>query len=244
MRARGLNGRGFFTAGPAAGGTRSRRSDGSSTGTFSGSSAMTEAEFDQLLALGEKQRIEYKGAGSATDTAFIARIARAVLAMANRHDGGLVIIGVEEQARRLTCVGLDDPTRATWQARDNVEAAINAYADPSASFDIEFEPLSRRCVIIRVREFSDVPLLCKKGFTDPGKGGKEILRQGGCYVRPRRNVSSSEIAFQEDMRELIELATRKGIDKFVAQMRSGGFLRDTQPEPSDADRYEQELGDE
>jgi len=46
---------------------------------------MTEAEFDQLLALGEKQRIEYKGPGSASDSGFIARIARAVLAMSNRR---------------------------------------------------------------------------------------------------------------------------------------------------------------
>src|SRR5437899_2141889 len=120
---------------------------------------MTEAEFDELLALGEKQRTEYKAPGRATDKSFIARIARAVLGMANRRDGGLVIIGVEEISRRLKCVGLDQATMATWQARDNVEAAINAYADPSADFDIEFEPMSRRCVIIRVREFSDQPLL-------------------------------------------------------------------------------------
>jgi predicted HTH transcriptional regulator len=141
---------------------------------------MTDAEFDQLLAVGEKQRIEYKGPGRATDKGFVARIARAVLAMANRRDGGLVIVGVEEVARRLKCVGLDAATMATWQARDNVETAINAYADSSASFDIEFEPVLRRCVIINVREFSDLPLLCKKGFTDPGKRGKEILRQGAC----------------------------------------------------------------
>src|SRR2546427_426677 len=50
---------------------------------------MTEAEFDELLALGEKQRTEYKAPGRATDKSFIARIARAVLGMANRRAGGL-----------------------------------------------------------------------------------------------------------------------------------------------------------
>src|SRR5262249_40676605 len=156
--------------------------------------------FDQLLALGEKQRIEYKGPGKGTENGFIARIARAVLAMSNRRDGGLVIIGVEEVNRRLNAVGLDAATMATWQGRGNIQAAINAYCDPSASFDIEFEPSARRCVIIRVREFVDLPLLCKKGWTDQGTGGKEVLRQGACYVRSRRNVGSSEIGTQEDMR--------------------------------------------
>ena len=45
---------------------------------------MTETEFDQLLALGEKQRIEYKGPARATDKAFIARVARAVLGWQRR----------------------------------------------------------------------------------------------------------------------------------------------------------------
>lgn len=203
---------------------------------------MTEAEFDQLLALGEKQGTEYKAPGAATEKPFIARIARAVLGMANRRDGGVVVIGVEEVSRRLTCVGLDTPTMATWQARDNVEASINAFADPSADFDIEFEPASRRCVIIRVREFGDQPLLCKKGFTDPGKGGKEILRAGACYVRSRRNVGTSEIPSQEDMRALLTLAVEKGVSRSIAQMRLVGLIPTAKPAPSDADLYEAELG--
>ena len=202
---------------------------------------MTEAEFDELLALGEKQRIEYKAPGPANDAGFIARIARAVLGMANRRDGGLVIVGVEEVERRLKWVGLDEATMATWQARDNVEVSINAYADPSADFDIEFEPTSRRCVIIRVREFSDQPLLCKKGFTDPGKGGKEILRQGACYVRSRRSVGTSEIPSQEDMRALLTLAIDKGVSRAIAQMQLVGFIPAARPLPSDAEKYEGEL---
>ncbi len=205
---------------------------------------MTEAEFDGLLALGEKQRIEYKGPGRATDKAFIARIARAVLGMANRRDGGLVIVGVEEVSRRLNSVGLDAAMLATWHARDNVQAAINAYADPSASLDIEFDPISRRCVVIRVREFSDQPLLCKKGWTDPGRGGKEILREGACYVRPSRNVGTSEIATQEDMRALLDLAIEKGVGKAIALMRTVGLLPSTRALPSDSEKYEGELEDE
>ena len=57
---------------------------------------MTEQDFESLLALGhETNGVEFKGRGSRSDSAFLAGVIRAVLGMANRRDGGLVILGVE-----------------------------------------------------------------------------------------------------------------------------------------------------
>ncbi len=55
---------------------------------------MTEQDFEGLLALGyETNGVEFKGRGNRTDSAFLAGVIRAILGMANRRDGGLVIIG-------------------------------------------------------------------------------------------------------------------------------------------------------
>jgi hypothetical protein len=43
------------------------------------------------------------------------------------------------------------------------------------------------------------------------------------------------------MRELLDLATRKGVDKAIAQMRAAGFIPDIRAQPSDAEKYEEEL---
>ena len=76
---------------------------------------MTEQEFEQFVQLGhETPGVEFKSPGLRTDKNFLAGVARAVLAMANRRGGGLVIIGVRDDGSQLQCRhrgcdgGLDD----------------------------------------------------------------------------------------------------------------------------------------
>ena len=59
---------------------------------------MTEEEFESLLAPGhEVDGVEFKGAWVRTDRLFLAKVARAMLGMANRLDGGLVILGIDTE---------------------------------------------------------------------------------------------------------------------------------------------------
>ncbi len=68
---------------------------------------MTDQEFDTLLHRGyETNGVEFKGPGKRTDRAFLAQVVRAILGMANRRDGGLVIIGVEPTT--LDPIGLEE----------------------------------------------------------------------------------------------------------------------------------------
>src|SRR4051812_17460787 len=111
---------------------------------------MKDQDFQSIIALGyERGGIEFKGPGGADAPGFLARIARAVLGLSNRRDGGLVVIGVKEGGGQpLDVVGLEPKELASWQRPDDVHAAINAFADPSAVFELDFEPSSRRCVVI------------------------------------------------------------------------------------------------
>ena len=183
---------------------------------------MTEQEFRRHLELGhETNGIESKGAGRREDSHFFAGVVRAVLGMANRRDGGHVIIGVDPDT--LDVIGLDDHQVAGWLEYDDLATAINKYASPSASFDpkkLVFE--GRTVVVIRVHEFSDIPIVCDGDFHREGKT-RPILRRGACYVRARHKPETSEIPSEEEMRELLELAIDKGVVKFISRAKGGSF---------------------
>ena len=97
---------------------------------------MAEDEFEGLLKRGyETHGVEFKGPGNKADSAFLAQVIRAVLGMANRSDGGLVILGVESDS--LDPVGFDADNAQIWLNYDDIAAKVNEYASPSVSFDLE-----------------------------------------------------------------------------------------------------------
>ena len=176
-----------------------------------------EQEFRDLLTLGHEQRdVEFKGPGRADDRRFFATVVRAVLGMANLRDGGRVIIGVSEQAN-LEVKGLDEAELATWKF-DYVSARLFEHADPMVVFRVEQATSEdRRCVVVNVEEFADIPALCKRDFP-------RTLRRGACYVRGVRQIETVEVSSEQEMRELLDRAITKGVDKFVARARASGLL--------------------
>ena len=198
---------------------------------------MTDQEFAELLALGHEQRgLECKGPGERTDRAFLALVARAVLGMANRQDGGSVVIGVSDDGKSLHPVGLTAEQLSTW-TRDSIGDALAEYADPAVEFDLERKRLGNKdFVILRVREFEDVPILCKKDFA-------ETLRKGACYVRTRRKPETTEIPAQAEMRELIELATTKRLRATLKMLRDAGVDLSPAAPPGGDELFRRQLGD-
>ena len=173
---------------------------------------------------------EYKGPGPRTDKHLLAKVARAVLALSNRRNGGRVIIGVEDDGQSLTPTGLTATDLDTWRHED-VSGAVSAYADPFVTLHtshIQFD--GKDFVVIEVEEFEEVPVVCKKSYPD-------VLRDGACYVRRRGRVESSEIPNSSEMRELLDLATEKAIRRFHRLQRAA------QPGPDDHELLDQELGD-
>ena len=109
----------------------------------------------------------------------------------------------------LNPVGLSESDLDTW-TYDNMANQIARYADPSVSFELEPKAYNGNSyVVLEVEEFSDIPVLCKRAYDD-------VLRDGACYVRPRRKPETSEIPTQVDMRDLLQLATEKGLRWFFA----------------------------
>jgi hypothetical protein len=172
---------------------------------------------DLLSSGGERSDVEFKCGGRSDDKKFFAKIVRAVLALTNRRDGGIILIGVDEgQSRPATVVGVDVVDLATWTA-DAVRDRLAVFADPSVDVEVDRFPIDGKDIVaITVREFADVPVICRMD-------GDE-LREGAIYVRSRRKPESVELPRQGEMRDLLELATEKRLRSFLATAVGAGLV--------------------
>src|SRR5438093_4127100 len=126
---------------------------------------MTDEEFQQIISLRhELHGVEFKGPGSRSDSHLLAKVTRAVLGMANRRDGGVIVVGVDETSNQLHPVGLNSAALATW-SYDAVAAGIAAYVDPKIDFELEVHHhQGADYVVLLVKEFDDIPVLCGRDY--------------------------------------------------------------------------------
>lgn len=187
---------------------------------------MTPEELRTALALGREQRnVEFKAPGSRSDKAFCAKVMRAILGMANTPDGGFVVVGVDDQT--LEPLGLSEAQVQTW-TYDDIQSSVSNYADPYVDLEVTRVSLDgRELVAIRVQEFVEMPVLCKRDY--PG-----VLRSGALYVRRRGKVETVEVPTHVEMREVIDRAA------MIAARRLLRLQAELGPtEPSVANRAEQ-----
>lgn len=210
----------------------------------------SEAEFDGYYRRLPYERldIECKGCGQRSHRQFFPDVVRAVLAMANRRDGGRVILGVPEVDGNLEWRGLSIDELESWRRYDHLATLIAEYAEPSIRFDLDvFVRDGLSFVIIGVDEFELVPIICKRDDPDAARkarlGEKPALRKGSLYIRGHGKPASREVASYEEMRALIDLATEKGVRRFVDQARAAGLGFIGPQPPSDAERFDQQQGD-
>ena len=198
---------------------------------------MTDEEFAQTLHLQhETPGVEFKGPAPRTDSRSFAQIAKAVLGMSNRRGGGFVIIGVGTTTQGLNPLGLTETQVASW-TYDETAAGLARYADPGVTFELETKDYNGlRYVVLQIVEFDEIPVLCKRAYS-------MVLRAGACYVRTRRMPETSEIPTQTEMRELLTLATEKGVRAYLESLRRIGLFNLPSPEQTSTETFRQQRGD-
>jgi hypothetical protein len=98
---------------------------------------ITQEQFEEFLALEhELSGVEFKGPGPRGDEYLRAKVARAVMGMTNRRDGGIVIIGVEDRSSRLNPIGLSTNEVVSWRNYDHVGNALANYMSPPPTFNL------------------------------------------------------------------------------------------------------------
>ncbi|MBY4208183.1 hypothetical protein HQO44_17130 [Rhodococcus fascians] len=195
-------------------------------------------DVEQHLALNHETRpFEVKGPGDLAHKDYVAKIARAAMAMGNLSDGGIVCLGIDDKRMREMMPGLNTTQAADWSDFDNVSAALAKYSDPPVTFQTDQYTLSNgvTVVVLDISEFDRVPHVCKKSFPD-------VLQNGFTYVRPRGKPESVTVPSSSDMRDLLEIAIGKGVREFVRRAGAAGLplgLNDLQQD-TDKTAYEQE----
>lgn len=177
---------------------------------------------DQMLALlelgGEQRSVEFKRAGNIKEKPYVAKVARAAIALANYRGGGTVVLGVDDVDPIGGENGLTDGQLKDWTNVDLVNSKLNAYADPAIELTLGTvpHPNGKQLVVIQVQEFRDYPVMCKRDFGD-------VLFAGQLFTRSAAKPESSPRQTHGEIREVIELAVDKNLNRFLQRARGGGL---------------------
>jgi predicted HTH transcriptional regulator len=180
--------------------------------------AFTDADqlIRELLAQGSESHVDYKSARSAPSNRLAwAKLAKHVIGLSNRKDGGYVLIGVEDST--LKPVGLTDDQVATWDAA-SVNTALAPYAAPRPVVQVIRGSLGDGTVLLalRVAAFKEQPLVCTKSVTDRGR---TILREGALYIRTE-GTETKEVTTEAEMRELLSRAYVKRAERLLYDIKT------------------------
>lgn len=201
---------------------------------------LANEELADVLALGHEVRgVEFKGVGSPRDRGFLAKVTRAALGLCNRRGGGYVVIGIDDTNPAAGGPGLDSDQVAEWTNYDHLATWFGLYADPAFEFEVDVRPTPQgnSVVVLEIREFDDIPVLCKREYTG-------VLKRGALYTRSRGRPETSDTHDHSELREVIELATEKSVRRFLQTAgRAGVDLSSSIPAARSEASFDAQLGD-
>ncbi len=178
---------------------------------------MSAIEIEDLIEYPSEERyLEFKGPVSWNGDIKV-KITKSIMAMANLKDGGWIVVGKEEQPdRTFKLVGMSQQEFDSFDP-DCVKAFVYGYAEPPVNFVvIKKEVNGKKFVLIKVAEFTELPVICKKSCG-------EIIHSGKIYVRSKGKPESIPVPSDAEMREIIEIAVDKGITGFVERLQRTGI---------------------
>jgi len=190
---------------------------------------------DVIMHPYEERNIEFKTSTPWNDKSFKAKIAKSILGMANIRDGGWIVIGkVRQPDDTHEAVGMTQTDYESYSS-DLLKDFVKNYAAPHVEISLEKpEYAQKKFVVIRVEEFDDVPVICKKDCGD-------VLHQGRIYTRSHGKPETIEVPSYPEMREIITMATEKEIRHFYERIsRSGATVKPIKPD--DKESFDKQLG--
>lgn len=189
-------------------------------------------ELIALIDLGREDRsLEYKESRPWADLKD--KIAKTALGMANIRDGGTLVVGVSQRSGSLVAQGMTQEHIDTYDV-DEVQAYVNRFADPYVRLEMYIVPHdSQSFVVIVVHAFDEIPVVCRRN----GIG----LRQGAVYTRSYRMPETCEVPSQTEMREIIEIATDKGVRHFLERSHRVGLSTGRAIGPTDTEKFDEQL---
>jgi predicted HTH transcriptional regulator len=205
---------------------------------------MQKVDIETLLQSGEFRNLDFKETHPLDGNAK-REITKDLMAFSNIPDGGRIIIGVKEKKGDITeqkgmhyeLTGMDPGHLSTW-IHDHLADFAKNHADPYVEFEFQKVLIDKNyCLVIRIKEFEEIPVVCKK---DSGN----TLRCGAIYTRTQGKRESAEVRSQTEAREILDLAVQKRFRKIVSTAEKVGVLRLLQSpligQHSDSEKFRQQ----
>lgn len=189
---------------------------------------MQLGDFEALVTASEEsQSLDFKGPCNWN----VRELVKDFLAMANVQDGGYLVFGFNDGT--FERVGLTDNQIASFD-QEIMQDQIAEFADPHVDFRVYnniVDADGKKFVVVRIFEFTEVPVVCKRDSNDVAKGRM--------YYRTKtRRPSSEQVSNAYELRDILDRSTAK----IMAIRRAQGYAPAEEPDAGRVRLYEEELG--
>jgi len=176
----------------------------------------------------EERHLEFKGS-IRWDGDIRAKITKSIMAFANLKDGGWIVVGKrEKEDRTFEITGMSQDDYDSFDS-DDIKSFVYARTEPSVDFSVHKKEYERKkFVLIEVKEFENIPIICKRGFGD-------IIHSGKIYVRSKGKPESIPVPSSDEMREIIDIAIDKGVEKYIRRAGRVGLVTRLPTPPTEDD---------
>ena len=190
----------------------------------------------------EETHIEYKDSmkwprkpKNNKDKIVVFKIIKAMLAMANHTNGGVIVIGAKEKANgEFNPIGMSKVNSDSFKY-DDISRYVKGRSSAPIHFKIDRDTMlirdkERRFVIIQVAETTEIPIICIKSEkydeAKPFLGDNIALRENAIYVRSKSPIESREISSVDEWKDLINRTMEKNRKEQLKKMPCYEFIQD------------------
>lgn len=205
----------------------------------------------EIIRLGEERvNVEYKGKMSWNQGSTNTKILKAMMAMANNRDGGVIVIGVENS--HFNPVGLEQAEFDSYDY-DTIARFANSRTQPVIDFVLnkgkitEDDGEEKLFVVIQVQETEELPIVStSQALCNPSGGthlGNIDIRDGAVYIRSKSPVESRELVGHREWKDFVKLLLDRNQRKLIDMIPWSQINEPELAEESDINNFNNQLGD-
>lgn len=200
---------------------------------------ISESTIEQILqGNSENLNLEFKDTFDFDENIWAReKLIRAIFAMSNTRNGGVIVIGVKENEGHIPdyTEGLKSEHLSLFKSREEyLKSKVESFSSSSVNYEIGVgEYKDKDFILINVVEFFINPIICQMH----GKHKDKILEEGAIYIRTLKDKPSSvKLTNPVDIQDFLE----RSADKQISNLHKRGWKHDTENQKNTKSLFEKE----